>query len=157
MNRSGSTVDDGSSRYHTTDAAGASPALSEMKTRPGLVAAPPLPVLPRVRRARQICHPSRPELDEITAGGSKPGGRELRAVCFEERLVASPILSPPDALRAFEDRAGIRGVWIGDERRVEIRALRAGGDWAGDDYPFRRITILEIRIVELPEKRIEPH
>src|SRR4029453_9278563 len=59
MNRSGSTVDDGSSRYHTTDAAGASPALSEMNTPPVLVAAHTVPVLLSVRSTAATNAPAR--------------------------------------------------------------------------------------------------
>src|SRR5438477_592165 len=43
--RGGSTVDEVSRRFHTTDAAAAVPALSEMNTRPGLVAAQTVSVL----------------------------------------------------------------------------------------------------------------
>ena len=135
-----SAVEDESSRVQVTAEAFEALALSEMKTRPVVVAAHNVPVFCGARSiaatfaagpvgtvggARQIRGPGRPDLDEVTAVGVVEGGRELGAVRLEIRLVAAPVLRPPDRLRALEDRARGRRVRVGDDRRVEERALGA--------------------------------
>ena len=69
------------------------------------------------------------DLDEVTAVRIGPRSGELGAVGFQERLVSAPILRSPDALRALENRAGARGIRIGDDWRVEVRSFRAAGNW----------------------------
>ena len=104
----------GSSRVQTTDAAGAF-ALSVMNTRPVLVAAhivpvfcgarsiqataPPAPARPADvgRRQLEVGRAAGADPDEVTAAGLRGGRRELGAVGFEVRLVAAPVLRPPDA------------------------------------------------------------
>src|SRR5206468_9860254 len=81
-------------------------------------------------------------------------GRKLWAISFEERLVAGPILSPPDAQGTLEncpcaDR-------IGNDGRVKLRAFTAGYDGTAGDDPLQRIAVPEVYIVEIKEERVEP-
>ena len=173
--RLGSAVADGSvsSRVYVTEPAAAS-AFFEMKTRPVFVAAHIVPVSLAVRsigrdeaacagraavvvaRDRQVRRPGGPDAHEVAAAGCRAGRRELGAVRLEICLVAAPVLRAPDALRALEDRPGARRIRVGDDRRVEVRALRAARDRRRDDDPLRRVAVLEVRVVELPEERVEP-
>ena len=117
-----------------------------MKTRPCVVAAHRVAVseatrarattlpawrrgMPRARsavvaRARcQVRRTRRADPDEVTAGRVRTGGRELRAVRFEECLVAAP--NPGSARRSESlgksfPRCRTR---IGDDRRVELQRL----------------------------------
>ena len=103
-------------------------AFFEMKTRPVVVAAHSVA---RIRSgARDGCHGSArssrstvvcsacrqirrtswADLDEVTTSRIRTGSRELGTVRFEECLVAGPILGPPDAQRAFEDRSRSLGM-----------------------------------------------
>ncbi len=133
-----------------------------MNTRPVVVAAHIVPVLLAVRAIAATKPPARVvpplvDLDEITAARLRPRRGELWAIRLESRLIPAPVLGPPDALRALEDRPSIGGIRVSDDRRVEVRAFRATRDWRGDDDPLQRIAIPKVRIVVLTEERIEPH
>src|SRR5439155_7957140 len=91
------------------------------------------------------------DLDEVTAERLRTRGGELRAVSFQIRLVAAPILRPPYAQLAYEDRAGNN--WICNDRFVECRGLSK--QRAGDNDPLARIAILEIRIRVICEEGVE--
>ena len=120
MNLAGLFASSESSRVYVTLVFVVS-AFFEMKKRPVLVAAHNVAVSERGARDRrhvpagtsgpavvcsascQIGCASGADADEITTGRVSAGGRELRAVRFEERLIASPILGPPNAQGALED------------------------------------------------------
>ena len=70
-------------------------------------------------------------------------------------MIATPVLRPPDGERTLEDRARLGRVRIGDDRRVEVRSLRAGEDRRRDDHPLRRVAVPEVRIVCLAGERVE--
>src|SRR4029453_2602805 len=70
---------------------------------------------------------------------------------LEKRLIAAPILRPPHTLLADKDRPGNKR--IRDHRLIECRGL--GKQRSGDNDPFARITILEIRIGVLREEIVE--
>src|SRR5262249_24164161 len=111
-----------------------------------------------VRRRTGACRQIRcscwPNLDEVAAGRVCTSRRKLRAVGFEERLIAGPILGPPDTQGALEDCSRSGGIWIRNDRRVKCRRF-GRRDWAAGAYPFHRIGILEIHIVEIPRKGVE--
>src|SRR5260221_4297957 len=97
-----------------------------------------------------------PNGSEVTTGRVVERGRELGAVRLKVGLAAAPVLRPPDAERALVDRPGVRRVWVGDNRRVEVRALRAGGDGPRRDDPLRRVAVLEVHVSRLPSECVEP-
>ena len=132
MNLPGLFAASESSRVYVTLPAVASSAFFEIKTRPVVVAAHRVAVselprataatLPPVRACTTIvcridsqpCRAGRPDREEVTAGRVSPRGCKFRAVGFKERLVACPILSPPDTQRTLEDCActdRIRNDW----------------------------------------------
>src|SRR5205823_5443892 len=74
----------------------------------------------------------------------------------EVGLVTAPVLGPPDGERPLEDRARPRRIRVGDDRRIEERALRAGEDRSRDDYPLVGIAAAEVRVVRLPGEGVEP-
>src|SRR4030095_14569416 len=79
----------------------------------------------------------------------------LRAVGFQECLIASPILGAPDTERALEDCSGGGGMWIGHNGRV--KRWRVGRrDWTAGDHPLQRIAVLEIHIMKSARERVEP-
>ena len=90
-------------------------------------------------------------MDEVTAPRLVSGSGELRTVRLQIRLVAAPILRPPHALLAQEDRPGNKG--IRDHWLVECRGL--GKQRTGDNDPLARIAVLEIRIRVICEERVE--
>ena len=65
---------------------------------------------------------------EVAAAGLGRGLGELLAVGLEVGLVTAPVLGPPDGERPLEDRARPRRIRVGDDRRIEERALRADED-----------------------------
>ena len=76
-------------------------------------------------------------------------GKKLRTVFFEKRLVASPILRPPDAQRALEDCSRSGWIRIGNDGRVKLRTFAAGCDRPTRDDPLHWVAILEVNIVEI--------
>jgi len=54
-----------------------------------------------------------PNPDEVATGRLGTRGREFGAVGLEKCLVAGPVLCPPDAVRALEDRASPAGFGSG--------------------------------------------
>ena len=106
-------------------------------------------------RRRQIARRRAADAHEVTAAWLGGGCRELRTVGFQEGLIAAPVLRPPDAEGTLEDRAAAARVRIRDDRRVEERCLRAHDDRRGDDHPFRRIAVPEVRVVRLTCEGVE--
>ena len=110
-----------------------------MKTRPVVVAAHNVAVseLPRASAATfppaasfhgnppvavRFVAPAGPMPHEVTARRVRARGRKLRTVGFEKCLVARPILGPPDAQGALEDRSCADR--IGDDGSVKLRGFR---------------------------------
>ena len=101
-----------------------------------------------------------PDANEVTTSRIGKRGRKFRTVCFEERLIAGPILSSPDAQRALENRPCSSRIRIGNDWRVKLRrgrkAFPAGYDRTTRDDPLRRIAVLEVHIVGTTRERVEP-
>ena len=102
----------------------------------------------------QICCASRADLDKVAAGRIETGCRKLRAVGFEEYPIASPILSPPDAQRPFENRPSASR--ISDDGRVKLCAFTAGPDWTAGNNPLQGIATPEVYIVSVGGEAVEP-
>ena len=95
-------------------------------------------------------------MHEVTAAWLGCGRRELGAVGLQISLVAAPVLGPPDALRALEDRARPGWIGIGDNRRIKLSTFGARDDRRRDNHPLGRVAVLEVRVVGLAGERVKP-
>src|SRR5262249_11381139 len=91
------------------------------------------------------------DYDKVTAGRIVTRSRKLRAIRLKKRLVAAPILRPPYALLAHEDRTGNNRVR--DDRFVECRGFSK--QRSGNNDPLARVAVLEVRIRVICEERVE--
>ena len=114
----------------------------------------PTVVRRRTSARRQVRCAGWSDLDEVTTSRICARSRKLRAVGFEERLIAGPILRSPDAQRTLED--GPCGGRIGDDGRIKQRGFPAGHDRTTGDDPLHWVAILEVHIVEIRRERVQP-
>ena len=90
---------------------------------------------------------------EVTA--ERTVGTEFRAECFEKRLTATPIRSPPYVPRSLVDRLRVGWNRIGNDWRIKFSRFLAKQDRSADFYPLGRVAILEITIIRLTGEGVE--